>query len=82
MAKRKKKKKKTNSSITPGPPTIMHHLISAKDIPHWGAGTLCGERVRGGTEDHTRVTCERCKRGTNWDVDTYRRACEDPVRII
>jgi hypothetical protein len=78
---KKKKKKKSKPFQPPGPPASVHHLIDVKDIPTWGAGTLCGERASSGTNDHTKVTYTACKRGTNWDVERYRAACIDPIHI-
>ena len=80
MAKKKKKRTKTPSAAS-GLPNVVHHLIAVKDIPAWGSGTMCGERAKSGSTDHTKVTCRSCVKRTNWTVAQYRDACSDPINL-
>jgi len=79
----KKKTKKTKPSKVP---SVIHHLVAIKDIAAWGSGAMCGVRakggsVKGGSVDHTKVTCKKCARYTNWTVDKYRDACSEPINL-
>jgi hypothetical protein len=79
MAKKKKKKQKPSTSNCEV--LVIHHLISIKDIPAWGSGTMCGERAKSGSTDHTKVTCNKCAKYTNWTVSQYKDACSDSLYL-
>lgn len=82
MAKKKKQKKQQKQKPqSNGVPTVVHHLIAVKDIAAWGSGTMCGARAKSGSVDHTKVTCDQCAKYTNWNVDKYRDACSEPIKV-